>query len=208
MGAAGVISYGPDSGGDYMITFDDDGKKTGYVKRNVFTLEDEAVLAAHWERLKAVVSALLAACPAAAGEKSMKDGKTALHYAAENKAPPEVVSALLAACPKAAGEKSTKEGKTPLHYAAEKKAPPEVVSALLAACPAAAQQKDNEARFLCTVSFVSPRWSRRAIAFASCSRPARRRGTPRAPPVSSRTGPTATGTTRSRLTTTENKAGT
>ena len=43
VGAAGVISFGPDSDGDYKITFDDDGKETGYVKRNVFTLEDEAV---------------------------------------------------------------------------------------------------------------------------------------------------------------------
>ena len=34
-GRTGVISYGPDSDGDYKITYDDDGSTSGYLKRGV-----------------------------------------------------------------------------------------------------------------------------------------------------------------------------
>jgi ankyrin repeat protein len=77
----------------------------------------------------------------AAKEKD-KNGKLALHFAIENKAPFEVVSALLQAFPDAAKEKD-KGSKLALHYAAIKQAPLEVVSALLQAFPAAVKEKDN-----------------------------------------------------------------
>ena len=49
VGAAGVISYGPDIDGEYTIKFDDDGKETGYVKRDVFAFEAKAFVDGTYE---------------------------------------------------------------------------------------------------------------------------------------------------------------
>merc|ERR1712166_742354 len=39
VGSTGIIAYGPDSDGDYKITFDHDGSKSKYVKRSAFKLK-------------------------------------------------------------------------------------------------------------------------------------------------------------------------
>ena len=77
------------------------------------------------------ITAVLAACPDAAKEKT-KYGKTPLRIGMENKAPADAITAVLTACPDAAKEKD-KDGNTPLHLGMWKQAPAEAIATVLAA---------------------------------------------------------------------------
>ena len=107
-----------------------------------------------------VVTAVLAAHPAAAAASTIKNGHLPLHFALDKEHPPEVVAAVLAAYPEAAAIASpTKSGLFPLHAALSHNHPPAVVTAVLAAHPAAAAAKNKHRDFAlqCALLYKHPR---------------------------------------------------